>query len=514
MLFSKISVFLVGCPLDNNDGTRGDLYSWEYGTYLSSSFFGNQCSTPRTGTDPFTNTDYPDLSGSEFLEKMYLRSFSHETYLWYNELPDDDPDNSSSVAHYFDSLKSPELTPSGKAKDQFHFTQSYEEYMSVSQLGESFGFGFNWKVLSIFPSLNYSIKYAEVGSPADNAGIERGDRLMVINGVNFLNPSTADDYDTINQALFSPTSGQVVNFEFQSPDGTSKNVNLVADSVALSPVMNETVIENNGKKIGYMQFNAFIVSAQPGLIQAFTTFNNDNIDALVIDLRYNGGGLIYEAAQLGFMIAGEQSRDRVFETLTYSDKRTQDNVNIDFFPNEIDWENNTILPQTLSSVELSEVYIITTSTTASASESLINGLRGIDVSVIQIGSTTRGKPYGFLPEKNCGTVYYTIQFNGKNGKGFGDYADGFTPTPIAQTPNDIGLDSNVEGCTVEDNLNFLLGDPNEPMFAAAIQYIGTGTCPVSASTNRTRQPETPYSHPLPFLLPNYYLENKIHTPLK
>ena len=79
-------------------------------------------------------------------------------------------------------------------------------------------------------------------------------------------------------------------------------------------------------------------------------------------------------------------------------------------------------------MNLSRVYVLTGGTTCSASESIINGLRGVDVEVIQIGSTTCGKPYGFYPEDNCGTTYFSIQFKGVNAAGFGDYADGFSPS--------------------------------------------------------------------------------------
>ncbi|MCV5838636.1 hypothetical protein OFN62_37450, partial [Escherichia coli] len=81
--------------------------------------------------------------------------------------------------------------------------------------------------------------------------------------------------------------------------------------------------------------------------------------------------------------------------------------------------------------------------TASSSELLINALRGIDVEVIQIGSTTTGKPYGFSPEQNCGTMYYTIQFKSANEKKFGDFADGFIPTPKSQINTELGLNNRV-----------------------------------------------------------------------
>ena len=113
--------------------------------------------------------------------------------------------------------------------------------------------------------------------------------------------------------------------------------------------------------------------------------------------------------------------------------------------------------------------------TASASEAFINGLRGIDVEVVIVGQTTRGKPYGFYGIDNCGTTYFTIQFRGENAKGFGDYADGFIPSDT-----DDMFGANVRGCVVADDFSHALGDPLEARLAAAIGYIKDGSCPTAA----------------------------------
>ena len=120
-------------------------------------------------------------------------------------------------------------------------------------------------------------------------------------------------------------------------------------------------------------------------------------------------------------------------------------------------------------LDLDRVYILVTENTASASEFLINSLRGINIEVILIGETTTGKPYGFIPQNNCGTTYFTIQFTGVNNNGFGDYADGFTPAE-----EDNGTD--VRGCKVSDDISQPLGDPKEKMLANALHYIKNEEC--------------------------------------
>ncbi len=91
------------------------------------------------------------------------------------------------------------------------------------------------------------------------------------------------------------------------------------------------------------------------------------------------------------------------------------------------------------------MFVLTGNGTCSASEAIINGLRGVDVQVIQIGATTCGKPYGFYPQDNCGTTYFSIEFKGVNAKGFGDCADGFSPATPARLP------AQLPGCSVADD---------------------------------------------------------------
>ena len=106
----------------------------------------------------------------------------------------------------------------------------------------------------------------------------------------------------------------------------------------------------------------------------------------------------------------------------------------------------------------------------------MNGLRGVDIEVIQIGSTTCGKPYGFYPQDNCGTTYFTIQFRGVNEKNFGDYTDGFSPdnTPVNQAGTVI------PGCSVADDFSKQLGDSAEGRLATALAYRDGVACPAAS----------------------------------
>ena len=126
----------------------------------------------------------------------------------------------------------------------------------------------------------------------------------------------------------------------------------------------------------------------------------------------------------------------------------------------------------LPTLDLERVFVLTSSYTCSASESIINGLRGVGIDVIQIGGNTCGKPYGFYPEDNCGTTYFSIQFRGVNELGFGEYAEGFSATRTLGDPQ-----ANLPGCGASDDLSRELGDPAEGQLQAALTRLNTGACP-------------------------------------
>lgn len=461
--------------------------TWVAGQFEPESDFFARCEVPRTGIDPFSGEAYPDQQGSALEEKLFLRSWTNNTYLWYDEVDDNDPNNFT-VEAYFAQLKTNELTPSGSSKDNFHFSQSTEEYNALAQTGVSSGYGFEWEFVSSAPPRELVVRYTEPNSPAALAGIPRGARLVSVNGVDFVNNNTQAGVDAINNGLFPSESGQTANLEFELLNGTEVAVDVTSADIEVSPVQNVAVIESDGERVGYFQFNTFIRTAQSDLIDAFNLFVDENVSELVIDLRYNGGGLLALASQVSYMVAGaNQTNGMIFETLQFNDQHPTTNPvtgrtisPTPFYDLEIDYDAGVFLNTRLPSPELTRVYVITTGGTCSASESVMNALRGIDVEVVQIGTTTCGKPYGFYPTDNCGETYFTIQFQGVNEKGFGAYSDGFIPTA---SPN---FDYELPGCVVADDFTSALGDPSEGMLAAALEHISSGTCPVTISATPTQ----------------------------
>lgn len=462
-----------------------DVPTWVAGTFEAASKFKDYCATPRTGTDPYnSNAPYPDKAGSALHEKMWLRSYSDNTYLWYSEIEDNDPNNFN-VADYFKQLKTTQTTDSGAQKDNFHGSQNTADYKKQTQSGVTSGYGISWQFNARTPPRNLTVRYTEPDSPAALADLKRGTQILEVDGVDFVN---GDSVDVINAGLFPAEAGESHDFKLLEPDGTIITKRFVSADVVSSPVQNTKIIETEIGKVGYLQFNSHIGLAQEGLIAAVKQFSDENVSELVVDLRYNGGGLLAMASQLAYMVAGDNATsNRTFENTIFNDKYPSTNPvtgsslsPTPFYNKKIDYVSYQFTSEDLPSVALQRIFVLTTGSTCSASEAFMNGLRGIDIDVIQIGNKTCGKPYGFYPQDNCGDTYFTIQFKGVNAKGFGEYSDGFVPKEFPQ------FSSEVKGCNVADDYSKALGDPTEGMFSAALEYMKTESCPVVALSRASK----------------------------
>lgn len=491
---------------------------WQGGIFAAQSVYKDQCAIPRTGTDPFSGQAFPDEPGSTMDEKMWLRSWSNDTYLWYDEISDRDP-LPYSVAEYFALLKTDFRTDSGSFKDNFHFHQGSDKYQTRTQSGRVSGYGISWEFHQVFVPRKLQVRYTEPRSPAAIAGVKRGDIVLKINNIDFINSTEQTAVDGINAALFPDLAGQTFNFTLRDLHGVERTVQLTSANIELSPVQNVKIINTAAGRLGYLQFNSHIRPAQEPLIAAVQQFVDENVTQWVVDLRYNGGGLLAMASQLAYMVAGsDQTRGLTFDELQFNGKHpTTDAVTgraltpTPFYDKKIDYPNGILTSQGLPSLNLTRIYVLTSEATCSASEAFINGLRGADVEVVMIGGKTCGKPYGFYPQDNCGTTYFTIQFQGMNHKGFGAYSDGFIPTPSPFFAADV------LGCLVADDFTRSLGDPQEAMFAAAINYMQDATCPAAPAVKFTatsqRAPRASIQRPNT-ILEAIILENALYTPIR
>lgn len=470
--------------IDRGD-SNGTTADWVVGEFPSMNDFWDLCDSPRTGIDPATDQSYMDTQGTALDENNLLRSMSNELYLWYDEIIDRDP-SLYSTDEYYDLLKTEAITATGTAKDQFHWSTNTDDYNKQTQSGESAGYGATWTLISTAPPREIVIILTQPNSPATapDVNLSRGERILSVDGVDVINGS---DVDTLNAGLFPKTLGETHTFVIQSLNtNTTRTVQMTTATIIESPVNIVTTIATASGNVGYILFNSHIEPAETGLIDAIDQLNTKGVSDLVLDMRYNGGGLLDIASELGYMIGGSNTTNKIFESVAFNNKYPSINPVTGYALTPIPFHTRTQgfsapAGSNLPTLNLNRVFVLTGSNTCSASESVMNSLRGAGVEVIQIGGATCGKPYGAYIIPNCGTSYFTIQFKGANAKGYGDYTDGFFPG-AANSDNPAEL----PGCEVPDDYNHVLGDQNEARLFAALAYRDNGSC-INVASNAKNQ---------------------------
>jgi C-terminal processing protease CtpA/Prc len=320
-------------------------------------------------------------------------------------------------------------------------------------------FGLRYKSGTSGPIFGW-VRYIIPNSDASAKNIKRGDIFYAINGTTL----TADNYRallgnetyTLNFADFD--NGNI------TPNGRS--LSLTKSQLTENPILLNQIIPLGTKKVAYLVYNGFTSNFDTQLNQAFGQIKAAAATHLVLDLRYNSGGSVQTATYLASMITG-QFTSQVFA-------KQQWNAKVQSFfeansPQQIvnNFTNTLLNGQAINSLNLTKVYILTTRSSASASELLINGLKPY-VSVIQIGDLTTGKNVGsitlydspnFRKENRSAEHKYAMQplvLKIVNKTGFGDYQDGLIPT--------IDLKENL------GNLS-QLGNINEPLLSTALGHI-------------------------------------------
>ena len=453
---------------------------WIRGVFEDASAFRHACAVPRTGIDPQSGFAHTDRQGTTLDENNWLRSWSDHSYLWYDEIVDTDPDCCDTPT-YFERMRTLERTPSGAEKDRFHFSMDTEEWNALSQSGVSAGYGARFAVLAGKPPRDIRVAYTQPNSPATHpdAAFVRGTKILAIDGVDAIHGPSRAEVDVLNAGLFPSELGEDHRFTVQDPgSGVTRTVTLRSASITSDPVQHVRVIDTDSGPVGYLLFLDHVATAEKRLVDSIAELAAAEIEDLVLDIRYNGGGYTIIANQIAYMIGGASAaQGRVFSELRFNDKHTAFNpVTGDVLRPSLFRTTGVGLSlargEPLPTLDLDRVFVLTGPGTCSASEAIINGLRGIDVEVILIGETTCGKPHGFYPRDNCGTTYFTVQFEIVNGTGFGDYAGGFTPDN-APTPDGVP----VPGCVVGDDFDHAFGDTREARLNAALGYRNEMTCP-------------------------------------
>ena len=393
-------------------------------------------------------------------EKAWILAYLNDVYLFYRDIVVVDPTAYATQEDYFYALLA-------KSKDRFSFVEPQSVADAFFNAGQEIGYGAVFKFDTVN---NLRIGFVDATGPLAAQGVNRGAQIVALNGTAVSALSTAQ----LNALLFPTAVGVSLSFTILDLNQTvPRNVTVSSASIVEDPVPLVRVLPADpanpaSAKIGYLLFDDHVATAESKLIDAIGTFKAAGVSDVVIDLRYNGGGFLYIASELAYMLGGNRiTANATFEKLVFNDKhpeKTNDPANT------VRFQTTSTTGQPLPTLDLPRVFVITAPGTCSASESVINGLAPF-VNVIRIGGTTCGKPYGFVQANNCGDAFFAIQFQGVNNAGFGDYTNGFAPT-----------------CAVNDDFSHALGDTAEGRLAATLSYSRTGSCPATAVAREAVQP--------------------------
>jgi C-terminal processing protease CtpA/Prc len=392
-------------------------------------------------------------------------------YLWNTQIPSK-TNKTLFPADYFETLLYRPADRFSWIEEDFVGLQNY-----LSGVTTEAGYDFNLYQTQ-FPNVVGCITYIKPGAPAEAAGLKRGNYFQKINGTQL----TTDNYSALIRETSKPhTLGISVVSDNQLTNVTEDISLQVISNYAENPILLDTIY-NLDKKIGYFVYNFFArdngdgsIAYEKELNRLFGKFKAAQIDELIVDLRYNGGGSVLTAEALASMISG-QSSDKIFCTTEYNsivsrELQLLDGVNYDksYFIRNIsryDDDGNPVESVPINSLSgLSTVYFIVTKRSASASELLINGLKPY-MNTVLVGETTYGKNVGSItlyeqdPKKQK-TNRWGIQpivMKMSNASGFSGYENGLVP--------DKSLSEYAEGVILRQ-----LGDTEEVLLKATINRI-------------------------------------------
>lgn len=378
-------------------------------------------------------------------QKAWLRDYLADWYYWSGSAPLPDPAGYPTVQSYFDAAL---YAGAGAVPaDRWSYIEDSARYNQFFGEGRTLGYGVS--VNGLEGVLPLKVRYVDPGSPADAAGLRRGDVIVSLNGRPAADIVAANDFGVLTPG----SEGQVLTLVLQDGAGT-RSVALTAATYGLVPVPTTRVLTlPDGTKAGYLVMKDFIVQAEAPLGAALAGFRQQGATELILDLRYNGGGRVSTANALASLVSGASHAGSVFAALRYNASRSA--------------SNSVFRLSGAAGPAFARVVVLTGPRTCSASELLVNGLKPY-ANVVTIGGASCGKPFGFNPVEHCGSTFSAVNFETFNGLNQGQYYNGIAPT-----------------CSVADDFSGELGDPAEKLLAAATGYLQNGVCPPTAAQAHT-----------------------------
>ena len=416
----------------------------------------------------------------------------NEWYLFPETLPASlSPNSFSSVQDYIDALTA---TARSQGRDRFftHITSIAEENAFFNS-GATAGFGIRLSYDSA--AARVFILDAFEGAPALAAGLDRGGEILAI-GTSSTNLQTVTSLfaqggaGAVSNALGPSTAGTSRVLRFRNAAGNEITTTVSKADFAIQPISPRygvQILDNGGTKTGYVNMRTFIDSAEPQLRAAFQRFRDEGVTDLVIDLRYNGGGLVRTAELFSDLLGRDRFTNQVQSITRFRASKSANN----------ETRNFQTQPQ---SIAPTRIAFITTGASASASELVINAMIPyLGTNMALIGSNTFGKPVGQigLDRAACDDRIRIVAFATENADGNANYFNGLAG-------------SIANSCQAADDISQQLGNPGEASTARALGFLSGATCtPISrvldgATASTTRIPSgqrVPLSDPRELLMP-------------
>jgi C-terminal processing protease CtpA/Prc len=404
-----------------------------------------------------------DRSGEYYalIEKdIWIEETMRSHYLWYDQIPE--VTESSYFAEPADFLKKLVYSKALDGKgDSFSYIEDDDDTSGTTAtrslfMDQTSSYGFDFELLS--DPLGTSTKamarvlFVQPGSPASQAGLERGDWILQADGVQL---STSNYGYLIQGSGVTLTRMQVAYDEDGSTYWETRDTVTLGASRALTvdPFYLDSLYTVDGKKIAYLMYDSFSTGYEDEMTTRFRRIRQQRPDAFILDLRYNPGGYLTCARQLASLLAPASALGHTFCTLQYNDITEPQTSTLELSTDYAD-----------ANLDLSEVYVLTSKYTASASEAVINCLRpymGTD-RVITVGETTYGKPVAMQSYRNENFTFtlWPVTSYVLNAEGQADYATGIAPLYPLSERAQLTL--------------YPLGDTRELLLGNAISLITTG----------------------------------------
>lgn len=417
---------------------------------------------PTPGTSPVTT------AGCSLRERQdWVSSQMREWYLFPETLPASlDPTPYTTVDDYIDALTA---TARAQRRDRyFTYLTSIAEENAYYSSGATAGFGLRFATDQTGRRL-FVIEAFE-GAPGLAAGIDRGAEIVALGSTSSNLRTVASIVDAggtaaLNDALGPDTPGTVRVMQVSDAGGT-RTVSVAKADFELPAVSSRygaKVIEDGGKRVGYINLRTFINNANQPLRDAFAGFRAQGINQFIIDFRYNGGGLISVAELMGDLLGADKTPSQVYSYTSFRPEKSAENSVKYFAP-------------TAQSVTPAKIAFIGTGGTASASELVINAfVPYLGNNMALIGSNTYGKPVGqiAIDRPNCDDRLRVVALAVQNSARSAAYFDGLAGT-VPQT------------CRADDDISYPLGDPREQSVARALDFLGGRQCTRIGATGDAR----------------------------